>query len=114
MTGLVALALAIIWIVCAAWRLTPAAPRVLRTVQLILALVAGAAGLLHWSAVGDSRWLVGGILLIGSALPGWWASAPRSARIAALVVGLLGTGLYAIATANPPAARMPVPETAQG
>ncbi|HWK36679.1 hypothetical protein [Sphingomonas sp.] len=70
----------------------------MRNPRLALAVIAGALGIAHWQGGADSRWLVGGILLIAGALPGWSVRAPRAARIAGLVLGLLGLGLYAIAT----------------
>lgn len=101
MTGTIAIVAAILFVVVALYRLAPAAPAQLRHLQLVLALVAGLAGIAHWHMILDSRWLVGGVLLVGAAVPGWIAGNRRGVAIAALVLGLLGAGLYGLAAANP-------------
>ncbi|WP_326523027.1 hypothetical protein [Sphingomonas sp.] len=101
MPGIVALVAALMFVAVGAWRLAPAAPRSLRGGQFALALLAAVAGLSHWNATGDSRWLIGGVLMAGGAAAGWAGAARRPVLIAALAAGLLGAALFGIASANP-------------
>ncbi len=101
MIGTSALIAALLFVGAALYRFAPAAPRWMRRVQLGAALAAGALGFVHWSITSDSRWLVGGILLLGAAYPGWAAGNRRTLTIVALVVGVLGTALYGIALRTP-------------
>jgi hypothetical protein len=99
--GTIALFAALLFVGSALYALSRAAPRSLRTAQLILALAAGVLGLVHWRVSGDTRWLVGGVLLLGAAVPSWAARGRRGVAIAVLVCALLGLALYGIASANP-------------
>lgn len=101
MIGTVAIVAALFFVGSAIYRFAPGAPRSLRSVTLLSAIVAGVLGLVHWSIVHDSRWLVGAILLLGSAYPAWAAGNRRALAIAAVLLGLLGTGLYGIAAGRP-------------
>ncbi len=101
MIGSFALVVALLFVGSAIYRFAPGAPPSLRRVTLGAAIVAGALGLAHWTSVQDSRWLVGAILLLGAAYPGWAAGNRRAVAIVALVLGLLGTALYGAATAYP-------------
>ncbi|KQN25098.1 hypothetical protein ASE86_02220 [Sphingomonas sp. Leaf33] len=95
------LLLALGFVAVAACRFFPSAPSWTRTARLVLALAAGLAGAATFGILGDSRWLVGGILFFGAAVPGFLAGHRRSLAIAALVCGVLGLGLYGIATLRP-------------
>lgn len=101
MIGTIAIVAALAFVGSALYRLAPRAPRSVRTVALVSALAAGGLGLAHWSMIHDSRWLVGGLLLLGAAYPGYAAGNRRALAIAALACGVLGAGLYGIAASNP-------------
>ena len=101
MSAAIALIAAIAFVAVALYRLAAPGPAPVRHVQLALALVAGVFGIIWWRASGDTRWLVGGVLLIGAAVPGWVAGNRRGVAIAALILGVLGTALFGIATAKP-------------
>ncbi len=101
MIGSVAIIVALLFIGGAIYRFAPGAPPSLRRVTLVAALLAAGLGVAHWIVVQDSRWLVGAILLLGAAYPGWAARNRRGLAIAALVLGVLGTILYGIATMLP-------------
>ncbi|URW75417.1 hypothetical protein M9980_12900 [Sphingomonas donggukensis] len=106
MLGIVALVAALIAVGTALYRLSAGAPPALRTVQLVAALVAGVLGILWWHGTGDSRWLVGGVLLIGAAVPGHVAGKRRGVAIAALILLVLGVALYGIAVTRPMAPQL--------
>jgi len=101
MSATIALVAALLFVAVALYRLARSAPVALRHGQLVLALAAGLLGILTWRTTGDTRWLVGGVLLIGAAVPGWVAGKRRGVAIAALILGLLGTALYGVAAAKP-------------
>lgn len=99
MIGTAALVAAVIFGLASALRLSPTPPAALGIVALVAALAAGALGFAHWSAIGDTRWAVGGALLIVAAGVGFIGSG-RVPKIAALVIGDLGLLLFAIALAT--------------
>ena len=68
---------------------------------MVAAAGAGALGIAQWVVVQDSRWLVGAILLLGAAYPGWAARDRRALTIAALLLGIVGTLLYVVARLLP-------------
>ena len=100
MIGTIALVAAAIFVALALYRLTPAASATVARLAMVLAFVAAVLGAAHWRGGADSRWIVGS-LLIFLAFPITALSArSRGLRIAAVVVGVLGTALYAIAMAT--------------
>lgn len=101
MTATIALIAALSFVAVALYRFGTAAPGVMRTVQLALGLAAGLFGIAVWRASIDSRWLVGGILLLGAGLPGWLAGTRRKLKVTALVLGICGAALYGVATLHP-------------
>ncbi|SOB79375.1 hypothetical protein SAMN06297144_0515 [Sphingomonas guangdongensis] len=101
MFGTLALFAALLFVASALFGLTRRPHASLPLAQLILALAASALGILHWRASGDTRWLVGGVLLLGAAVPSWASRGRRAVLIAAIVCGLLGTALYGAASASP-------------
>lgn len=108
MLSTIALLASLAFIGVAAYRFSPAAPPRLRNAQLALALIAGVLGIVVFKAGGDSRWLVGGILLIGAGVPGYMAGNRRTLATVALICGVLGFALYGIATMRPMAPRVAV------
>lgn len=104
MAGTLALVTAVIFAALCLYRALAPRPRPVRGVQLAAAVLAWVFGILWWQTTGDTRWLVGGVLMLGGGAAGW-AGARRGVLIAALVLGLLGLALFAIATHQP----MPVP-----
>jgi hypothetical protein len=104
MAGTLALVTAVIFAALCLYRALAPRPRPVRGVQIAAALLAGVFGIAWWQATGDTRWLVGGVLMLGGGAAGW-AGVRRGVLIAALVLGLLGLALFAIATNQP----MPVP-----
>jgi hypothetical protein len=101
MIGTMAIVAALFCVGSALYRFAPVAPPSLRSVTLIAAVIAGVLGVIHWSTVHDSRWLVGAILLLGAAWPGWKAGHRRGIAIVVLMLSVLGTGLYGIAASHP-------------
>lgn len=89
------------FVVVALYRLSRAAPPPLKTAQLVLALAAGLAGIATYRLLGDSRWLVGGVLMIGAGVPGFLAGNRRTLAAVALICGMLGLALFGIATLKP-------------
>lgn len=108
MFGTLALFTALLFVASALYALTTRPHRSLPIMQLVLAIVAGLLGLVHWRASGDTRWLVGAVLLLGAAVPSWAARGRRGITIAALVCALLGTALYGMASTNPMKPATPV------
>ncbi|MFD1787627.1 hypothetical protein ACFSC3_08590 [Sphingomonas floccifaciens] len=104
MLSTIALLAAIAFVGVAAYRFSPSAPPRLRNAQLALALAAGLFGIAAFKATGDSRWLVGGILMVGAGVPGFLAGNRRTLATVALICGVLGVVLFGIATARPMAA----------
>ena len=101
MLGTIAIVAAVFCVGSAIYRFAPGAPSSLRRVTPIAALAAGVAGLAQWGMVHDSRWLVGAILLLGAAYPGWAAGNRRALTIVAMILGVLGGALYGIAASHP-------------
>ena len=97
MLGLAALALALFYLVITFVPIRSAPVAAVRTAVI---LVAGALGIAHWHGGADSRWLVGGILAIAGGALGATSRLPRAARTGGIVLVVLGTALYAIATAT--------------
>ncbi len=97
----IALLAALGFVAVALYRYSPKAPPRLRNGQLALALVAGLFGIAAFKAGGDSRWLVGGILMFGAAVPGHLAGGRRTLSTVALICGVLGLVLFGIATSRP-------------
>lgn len=106
MLSTIALIAALLFVGTAAYRFARAAPPRLKNAQLAFALVAGLSGIAAFKGLGDSRWLVGGVLMFGAAVPGWMAGNRRTLATVALICGVLGLALFAIATARP-MARVP-------
>ena len=101
MIGSVAIIVALLFIGSAIYRFAPGAPPSLRRVTLLAGLGAGGLGIAHWVVVQDSRWLVGAILLLGAAYPASAARSRRALAIVAVVLGVVGTLLYGVATTLP-------------
>lgn len=100
MFGTLALAAAILFVVLALARLRGSAPAVIATGVPVAAALAALFAVLHWSAIADSRWLVGGVLLI-AALALSLIKANRTLAIVALILGILGAALFGVAIASP-------------
>ena len=101
MIGTFAIVCALLAIGSGLYRFAPGAVAGQRNVTLVAALAAGALGLVQWGMTQDSRWLVGGIFLLGAAYPGWAAGKRRALTVAAIVLSLLGAALYGIAASRP-------------
>lgn len=100
MFGTLALAAAILFVVLAVARLRGTRLKVLVAGVPLAAALAAVFALLHWSAVTDTRWMVGGVLLVaatGLSL----GRGNRALAIVAIVCGVLGAALFAVATARP-------------
>jgi hypothetical protein len=105
MTATVALVAAVLFVLGALWRWSPAAPAKLSYGLLALGLAAGLLGIATWRAGGDSRWLVSGGLLVAAGVVAVLGRS-RGITVAALVLALLGTALMGIATSKP---KLPAP-----
>ncbi|MBM3927038.1 MAG: hypothetical protein FJ335_01045 [Sphingomonadales bacterium] len=101
MLPMLTLLLAIGFVGIALYRFSPSAPPRLKNAQLAAALASGLLGIATFKMLGDSRWLVGGILLFGAGVPGFLAGNRKTLRTVALICGLLGLALYGIATSRP-------------
>ena len=101
MTATIALIAGIAFVALGLYRLSPGAPRRLGPVAMGLALAAGAMAVASWRGAGDTRWLVAGLLLFLALPIATLASSSRSLRIAAVILGLLGTALMGMATISP-------------
>ena len=109
MFATLALAAAVLFVVLAIARLRGTPLKVLAAGVPLAASLAAVFALLFWSASHDSRWLVGGVLMIGAL--GLSLGRPnRTLAIGAVILGLLGTALFGVATASP--MRVPVVATA--
>lgn len=90
-TGFVALAI---------YRAAATAPAIVARVAMVLAFLAAVLGAAHWQAGADSRWIVGSMLIFFAFPITALSARSQGLRIAAAVLGLLGTLLYVIATAT--------------
>ena len=101
MIGTIAIIAGLLFVGSALYSFAPGAPPSLRTVTLGAGVVAGLLGIASWGATHDTRWLVGGVLTFGGAVPAWAAGRRRAITIVAVILGLLGVALYGIATNRP-------------
>lgn len=90
------LALAVIFVLLAAYRVSPSATNAIGQVTMVAGVIAGALAILHWRQGFDSRWLVGGVLLIVGA-GSLQVSNARGVKLGGLVVGAAGAVLAALA-----------------
>ena len=97
--GLSALAVAILFTLLAAARLRVAADWVVAAL-MVSGLAGGLLAGVYWSGGADSRWLVGGILLVLGESAALLGRRFAALRIATLVLGVLATALLAIAAAT--------------
>lgn len=67
---------------------------------IVSGLAGGVLAVLHWSGGADSRWLVGGVMLVLGASAAALGARVPAARIVAIVLGVLATLLLGIATAT--------------
>lgn len=101
MTGTITLIAALLFVAIALCRLLAAPSPRLRHAGLGLALAATLFGFVTFRTSGDSRWLVGAILMIGAAVPGWVAGRRHALATVAMICGMLGTALFGIAAVRP-------------
>lgn len=67
----------------------------------ILLAIVGLVGLVMAAQTGDTRWVVAGILLLGSAGAWWLRSRGRGMLVAGVILALLGIALMAVAFVRP-------------
>ena len=107
MFGTLALAAGVLFLVLAIARLRRSPLKVLAAGVPLAAALAAVFALLHWHGTGDTRWMVGAVLL-AAALGLSLGRGNRTLAIVAVICGVLGTALFGIATAKP----MAVPTSA--
>lgn len=69
---------------------------------IALAIV-GLLGIAMWVQTGDTRWVVGGALMLASAAASWLRTRGRGGQIASIILAILGIALMAIAFLRPAA-----------
>lgn len=99
MIGIVALVAAVVFGGASAFRLIGNAQSATRNVAIVAALVAAICGAAHWHLTGDTRWLVGSVLMLGALGLSFTANS-RIAFILSLILGDLGLILFVIALAT--------------
>jgi O-antigen ligase len=97
-TGTIALVAAGLFVAVALYRLTTAAPALAGRLGMVLAFAAALFGAAHWQGGGDSRWIVGSLLIFFALPVTAFSARSRGLTLAAAALGVLATALYALAS----------------
>jgi O-antigen ligase len=100
MSGTIALVAAALFVAVALYRLTPGAPGLAGRLGMVLAFAAALFGAAHWQGGGDSRWIVGSLLVFFALPVTAFSARSRGLTIAAAVLGVAGAALYPLASAS--------------
>jgi uncharacterized membrane protein YfcA len=97
MFGIIALAAAVVFVVLAVYRFVPSALPQVGPISFAAAVIGGLSGIAHWHDIGDTRWLVGAILMLVGVVLAMIGAGNRTLRFAGVVFGALGALLFVVA-----------------